>query len=394
MHYLKAARLFFYIGTVLTCPLFSRAVVGHIIAYSVDTAPNIPGPPPNTTLWLNEGNGIPYGTNEYIVLDNLYPGSYTVQVHTATSGYLPRESGTEPNAVDDPYSIYGNPRIFEVADNSAIVDFFKFDPVIQATATIRDGWTMERIDDASIEFIWNSTNGPIIKTKYPSHASYASNWFTNVEGEFPTNTILYLHDYDLRLNHTDYESFTWTDIITNASPGDIFNLGTLFLYPIDSNSNQISDAWEQDFFITNCNGIADADIDGACNYDEYIAGTDPTNGQNCLMIEQIQSTNGFELVWETEQDRSYCISGTTNLCTSNSWQQVAGPWEATNGMFELVWTETNQHLSWGNCYRVNVVPIWHTGDNSLLINTNARPVYTNSTGTGTNVPPTGIPPIP
>ncbi|MEN8254781.1 MAG: hypothetical protein ABFR33_04855, partial [Verrucomicrobiota bacterium] len=296
-----------------------------------------------------------------------------------------------PDAVNDPDSEYGNPRRIEVVDNQPVYPSFLFDPTLMASAVVRDAWTMERLENATIEFVYEGSQGSITKSKYPPTASYASNWLSDAEGNFPSNTILYVHDYDLQISRSAYELFTSNNIITNASAGDSFDLGTLFLQPIDNNTNQIADAWETLYFGSGSNvvGDADADGDGMGNRDEYVAGTDPTNWYSHLWLEPIVGSNSFELAWYTEPDRTYCVGGTTNLC-ADTWVQVAGPWEATNGQLEIVWAETNHHLSWVNSYRVEVVPCWWEGTNQVLIRTNDWPTG----GGGTNTWPGGPPPLP
>jgi hypothetical protein len=249
---------------------------------------------------------------------------------------------------------------------------------------------MERLEDAAVTFVVNS--GPDIGleyTEYPWGASYATNWSSDTDGSFPSNTLLYLEDYDLNIACSGYELFTSNNVIMNAAIAEIIDLGTLFLYPIDANTNQIADAWETSYFGAGSNVVddADADGDGMGNRAEYVAGTDPTNWYSCLWLEPAPGTNGFELVWYTEPGRTYCISGTTNLCT-NTWVQVGGPWEATNGQFEMNWVETNLDLSWNSNYRVEVVPCWWQGTNQVLINTNMPYSGGGTNGSG------GPPPLP
>ncbi len=295
--------------------------------------------------------------------------------------------------MNDPSSDYGNPRHVEITQSKSYVPVsFRFDPVITASAIVRDAWTMERLEDADIEFVGKTgLNADLVYSEYPWEASYAASWISDAEGNFPTNTILYLDDYDLNITKSGYLLFSSNNIIANALAGDEIDLGTLFLYPIDNNTNQIADVWETLYFGVGSNVVADADIDGdgMGNRDEYVAGTDPTNWYSCLWLEPIAGSNSFHLAWDTESDRTYCISGTTNLCT-DTWVQVAGPWEATNGQVEIFWAETNHNLSWNNSYRVEVVPCWWQGTNQVLIHTNDWPTG----GSGTNTWGGGLPPLP
>ena len=384
-----AGRLFAGLLFFTPLPGFTE---GHIIVYATDSS-TVSAPPPGTDAYLNTATVQAIETNNWTMFDTVATGIHTVEVSSAESGYLLRQSPTDPNAANDPTSEYGNPRHIELVQNTNSVSVsFQFDPVVTATAVIRDAWTMERLEGASMEFVVNS--GPdigVVCSKYPWTASYASNWTSKAEGYFPTNTILYLNNYDLTISKTGYQQFTSNNVISNASAGDSIDLGTLFLHPVDSNTNQIADAWEASYFGTGSNVVAgaDPDGDGMNNRDEYVAGTNPTNQFSYLWAAPISDANGFELAWYTQSGRTYCISGATNLCT-DTWVQVAGPWEATNGVTEMSWAETNLNLSWNSNYRLEVVPCWWTGANHVLVNTNLP----YSGGSGTNNWSGGSPPTP
>ncbi len=366
--------------------------VGHIVVYAADSS-SANEPPPNTTAILNAGaSSQSAGTNQWINFSDLTVGIHTVEVVTAESGYLIRQSPTDPDAVNDPDSAYGNPRHIEVNEGGSSYQNFLFDPMITASAVVRDLWTEERLEGATIKFMYKGSSGnTITKSKYPPTATYASNWVSNTEGEFPDDTILYVHDYDMEIARAGYETYVESNIIVNATAGDAIDLGIIYLQPVDANTNQIADAWETSFFGSGSNvaALADADGDGMGNRNEYVAGTDPTDGYSHLWLESIVESNNYYLAWYTEPDRTYTINGTTNLM-SDTWVQVAGPWEATNGQIEIVWAETNHHLSWHNNYRVEIVPSWWTGTNHVLVRTNDWPTG----GGGTNGWGGGLPPTP
>jgi hypothetical protein len=374
----------------LTSPLLSFGD-GGIIVYASDSN-HLGHPPPSSAAILDEITSVSFGTNNWVYFANVATGVHTVEVTTSASGYLPRKSPSDPDAVYDPDSDYGIPRNITVIEDETTMSQFIFDPTIIASGTIRDAWTMERIDNAEVEFILQGSTGSVSVCKYPPTASYASNWLSNAGGNIPTNTILYLNDYDLQITLTNYQTLVSSNVIDNALAGDEFDLGDIFIYPTDSNTNWIADTWEASYFgaESNVTADADADADGINNRDEYLAGTNPTNDLSCLMMDMTTLTNGtLELTWDTEADRTYRIMGTTNLYT-NTWVQVAGSWEASN-QTEMSWVETNMNLSWNNYYRVEVMPSTWTGTNQTLINTN-RPTSGGGEGGGSYT--NGLPPIP
>lgn len=390
----KAIRLFTI--TPILFLLFPNSgnaeVSGSVFVFSTDSK-NSSTAPPSTLATLNGTNILSYGSNDLVTFSGFFQeGIHSVEVATEASGYVLRQSPTDPNAINDPDSEYGNPRNVTFTQGvSYVSEDFIFDPVISASATVRDSFTMERLEDVYVIFVWEDGTNAFTKTKYPSHATYATNWVTDASGAFPTDTIMYLHDYDLFLSTEGYEDLYASNIIMDASPGDHFELGTMFLTPADLNTNGIGDAWESLHFGTGCDELADPDSDGLSNREEYLAGTDPNDWYSCLWLFQNVETNGTILFqWETVPDRTYRLSGTTNLC-SDTWVQVAGAWEAANGQFSMSWAETNHHLSWNSSYRLEVMPAGWTGTNSILIRTNDWP--TSGGGSYTNTPG-GFPPLP
>ncbi|MCF7817913.1 MAG: hypothetical protein K9M54_08530 [Kiritimatiellales bacterium] len=347
--------------------------------------------PPTTTASLDGADTVAFDNSDLVTFSGYYEaGTHTVEVATASSGYLLRQSPTDPNAINDPDSDYGNPRHVAISESTNYVPVsFQFDPVIAVSAVVRDAWTMERLEDAAIEFVGQTgPNANLVYSEYPWGASYAAQWTSDPDGYFPTNTILYLDDYDLDIVKSGYQSFTSNNVVVGAAAGDGIDLGTFFLTPIDDNTNQIADAWETRYFGAGSNVVADADPDGdgMGNRSEYVAGTDPTNWYSCLWLEPVTGSNSFELVWYTEPGRTYLVSGTTNLC-ADTWVQVGGAWEATNGQVEMSWAETNHNLSWNNSYRIEVVPCWWQGTNQVLIRTNDWPTSGGGTNSWTNGPP-------
>ncbi len=85
----------------------------------------------------------------------------------------------------------------------------------------------------------------------------------------------------------------------------------------DSNVNGLPDAWERTYFATlGVDPDADADGDGISNQEEYLAGTNPTNSSDALIIKAFTSDSGgtnVSLTWSSVLTRYYFIQETTDL---------------------------------------------------------------------------------
>jgi subtilisin family serine protease len=87
----------------------------------------------------------------------------------------------------------------------------------------------------------------------------------------------------------------------------------------DSNQNGISDLWEQQYFGSAAPGHLpswDSDGDGVSDYDEFVAGTNPTNSASVLRASFAPPTNGVaQLSWKATGSRAYRVLGSDDLLT-------------------------------------------------------------------------------
>jgi len=88
----------------------------------------------------------------------------------------------------------------------------------------------------------------------------------------------------------------------------------------NSNTNGIPDAWVIESFGTT-NGFTasgDSDTDGVSNLDEYLGGTNPTNKNDFLSLNDVAFSNGnIRMAWRSSrQTRLYRIEKKTNLLDS------------------------------------------------------------------------------
>ena len=301
---------------------------------------------------------------------NIAQGTHTVEVSVA-AGYLPDEDPDHPNQATNLNSSYGNPHKVQITTNAWHDTDFGFGPMFKASAVVRDAWTMERVANAKVEFIAKS--GYIsneVFNGYPNYATYKSNWFTAVEGALPTNVLLPTVRWDLRITNSGYRVLYVTNAVQNCNPGEIRNMGSFYMFPIDSNSNQISDVWEVRHFGAVCvDPMADADEDGLFNREEYIAGTDPTNPASFLWIEDyaVSPTSGcIQVAWPVQKWRTYSLEASDYLSTSTIWWRVTDTWEVTNDQTTIQWEDPYSNF-YMYCYSVKVVPWDYVGSTQKIL---------------------------
>ncbi|HLP76644.1 MAG TPA: thrombospondin type 3 repeat-containing protein, partial [Candidatus Paceibacterota bacterium] len=124
----------------------------------------------------------------------------------------------------------------------------------------------------------------------------------------------------------------------------------------DANSNGISDAWEQTFFgsvSTNHTRFTDSDHDGASDYAEFIAGTDPTLASSRFRLNTVALPgNGtVRMTWSSVPGHAYRIYGSSNLV---NWVPMSDWIQAT--LSSTSFTLTTPTNGAANLFRVEVRP--------------------------------------
>ena len=247
-----------------------------------------------------------------------------------------------------------------VKDESWRFAVFQFLPYVRVatSSVVRDRWTQERLSNAVIAF--KARSGAISGVGYDGYPNntncpYKSYWRSQADGAFPTNVWLPAVDYELTLAKADYSNGVFTNVIVNPTPGQTTDLGTLWLFPVDTNGNGLADRWEERYFGQETNGAPteDPDKDGHNNRQEYQVGTDPTNGDSALKLHiAAQTANGMTLTWPVVRDHFYNIR-TCDRLSSEPWTQcVFGPLEARVGQTQMQWIITNPAGQPNQFYRV------------------------------------------
>ena len=78
---------------------------------------------------------------------------------------------------------------------------------------------------------------------------------------FPTNVWLPSVDWAFQAEGAGFSSTLSTNAIVLAAPGDVVDLGDVWLLPLDTNANCVADLWEQRHGTTDAAGDADGDGD-------------------------------------------------------------------------------------------------------------------------------------
>ena len=99
--------------------------------------------------------------------------------------------------------------------------------------------------------------------------------------------------------------------------------GDAVVLAMDSDSDGIPDDWEVKYYgaVAACDAKADTDGDGMSALDEFVAGSDPTDGKSFFCV-GLTFTNGEPVVsWMPDMGsmRVYAMEGTTNMLVPDGW---------------------------------------------------------------------------
>ena len=113
---------------------------------------------------------------------------------------------------------------------------------------------------------------------------------------------------------------------TNWEASDPPTPGTAVISGTDSNHDGIPDSWEIYYFgsldAENAGAADDWDEDGATNFDEYTAGTDPTNPDSVFVFTDVEMISDGVFSWASVTGKVYALWLSTNL--------VSGEFMCTN----------------------------------------------------------------
>jgi len=228
-----------------------------------------------------------------------------------------------------------------ISDDGVLVQYLKIDemdapdtnqsPTIAFIPSANNTWPVGSSNDLQISAS-DPDGNPVTLTNLPlAVGDYAASSISN-------GTLIWIVS-PASVNSTSFVYFVAND--QQGRTNSIVTNSATLIVPFDWNSNGISDGWEWDYFQNLTNTAEnDNDDDGATDYNEYIAGTDPTNPASLFKINTIAATAGntnYGITVATEPGKQYIIEFQDDpLTDGTAWSGFAntndgiGTWIETN----------------------------------------------------------------
>jgi hypothetical protein len=114
-------------------------------------------------------------------------------------------------------------------------------------------------------------------------------------------------------NNSTAINFTWSNVLADGL------LAVTFTAQVASDPMGTPYSWLAQYGLTNFNAdaMSDVDLDGLNTWQEYIAGTDPTNHASVLDIQLSTGGSVYEISWYGVSGRYYLLEYTDNIV--NGW---------------------------------------------------------------------------
>ena len=128
-----------------------------------------------------------------------------------------------------------------------------------------------------------------------------------------------------------------TFLEASGSIGDRFAIQKLDYGAEDRDDDGLPDEWEQTFFGNPTNAVAgqDPDRDGLDNWDEYIAGTSPSDESSRFVLETEMLANGnLRVRWPSARHRVYSLYGCVDM-VPNRWRKQGEDIPGTGSTHEV-----------------------------------------------------------
>jgi hypothetical protein len=362
-------------------PTIQEAQPGQAVSFTL--TPNTSLPAPLHVRWQHNGLELPGETNATLIIQNTEAtdaGTYTAVVSDPATG----QSFTPPPArLNGPVLITQQPRSLNVRPGSNVV----FKVVATGLGSLTYQW---RWNEAALPFATNATFvvtnaqmdrignydvvvanifGPVVSTPawldilvnpiitvqplsqstvvggrvtFSAAASghpapFTFEWRRGTVGIW-TNTTTESMSFLTLTNIQSNQAGNYRVVIKNPAnfqPGLITSNAVLTILP-DTDADGLPDEWESSHGLNTASAsdaVQDTDADGAGNWQEYLAGTDPADPASCLRIDRIDwSPDAVALQFIAVSNKTYTVQSRPAFTVPDAiWTRVADvPAASTN----------------------------------------------------------------
>jgi len=178
------------------------------------------------------------------------------------------------------------------------------------------GWL---VDDVSVT-VSNAVRGAIVITNNLSQAQFILSGPISRTGEGLSLSLtnLLLGEYSVRWAAVPFYQTPAPQTNLVVSEATVTFTGTYSF--ADANANGMSDAWETNYFVEvspSRTPTTDTDGDGATDYAEFMAGTDPTSPIDCFRLSPplVEPNGNLRFAWTSSRGRSYRLLSSPDLQT-------------------------------------------------------------------------------
>jgi len=203
-------------------------------------------------------------------------------------------------------------------------------------------------NDSSIRWLWE-TEYELAASPAPAHGGVIKLTPSSSDGYYPSGTQITM----AACPTNGYVFSEWGGDLSGTSSNRVLLMSSgrsvSAEFERDADSDAMGDDWELLYFgsahASNALAEADVDLDGMVNYAEYVAGTDPLDGQSVFRISSIDPSNGSALLlaWSSTTNRTYRVLSSSNL---TNWVQLPDESTVYSGVVpQLQVLVTNQPTS-------------------------------------------------
>lgn len=356
------------IAPVIVSQSLSRTVLAFLDVELIVTAEGLS---PIQYQWLFNGNLLPDATNALLRLANLQPeqgGSYRVVAYndggSATSGemvltvrvpaiiqkqprdistnagttvmfsvnatgtgslrYQWRRNGIRLSNATSSTLVLANVQAANSGDYSVVISD-DIGAVVSRTARLTI-WAPPVIFQSPLPQIVVAGGTAVFSVEVTNTATVplTNLWWVNHSTGF-TNVTDRTVDFLVLTNVRSSLSNVYVTVANAANPAGVSSSPVQLTVLADSDADGLPDVWESAMgFGTNnpADGLADTDGDGMVNWQEFVAGTDPTNALSFLAVSVNLATNGAVIRFGAVSNKTYAIEYRDGL-SFGAWTNLA-----------------------------------------------------------------------